>query len=376
MVMTKILYVHNADFSKPCANRIQVLNMCKAFKKIGQDITLMSFNSDKNTIKRVYNENVDFNIISLKPFLNYYFRSLLLFLRFLNIKNNYNYVYTRDLIFAFLVSKFFKNKKVIYELHDLSNGKLWHLLFKQTFKNLHGCVVISKGLKEELIKNDFNDNKIHVLHDGVDLDKFDVDISKNEARKILNLPKNKTIISYTGSLQKWKGYGTFLKSYGYLKNKENIVYLVVGGNEEQVIRLKEKYNNKNIIFVPFIENSKIPLFLKVSDILVIPNSSKYEISVKYTSPLKLFEYMASKRPIIASDLPSIGEVVSEDDVLFFKPDNEKDLALKIEELINDNRMQNKLVNNAFEKVKEYTWEKRAKEIISKCLEGNYEINFN
>jgi glycosyltransferase involved in cell wall biosynthesis len=86
--------------------------------------------------------------------------------------------------------------------------------------------------------------------------------------------------------------------------------------------------------------------------------------------------MASKRPIIASDLPSIGEVVSEDDVLFFKPDNEKDLALKIEELINDNRMQNKLVNNAFEKVKEYTWEKRAKEIISKCLEGNYEINFN
>ncbi|MDK2987413.1 MAG: hypothetical protein PWQ47_551, partial [Methanothermococcus sp.] len=38
--------------------------------------------------------------------------------------------------------------------------------------------------------------------------------------------------------------------------------------------------------------------------------------------------------------------------------------------------QNKLVNNAFEKVKEYTWEKRAKEIISKCLEGNYEINFN
>lgn len=376
MVMTKILYVHNADFSKPCANRIQVLNMCKVFKKIGQDIILVSFNNDKNTIKRIYNEDIDFNIISLKSSINYYFRSLLLFLRFLNIKNNYNYIYTRDLIFAFLVSKFFKNKKIIYELHDLSNGKMWHFLFKRTFKNLHGCVVISEGLKEELIKWGFDSNKIHVLPDGVDLDKFDITISKNEAREILNLLDDKIIISYTGSLQNWKGYETFLKSYGYLKNKENIVYLVVGGNEEQVIRLKEKYNNKNIIFVPFVENSKIPLFLKASDILVIPNSSKYEISVKYTSPLKLFEYMASKRPIIASDLPSIREVVSEDDVLFFKPDNEKDLALKIEELINDNRMQNKLVNNAFEKVKEYTWEKRAKEIISKFLEGNHEINFN
>ncbi|AEH06045.1 hypothetical protein [Methanothermococcus okinawensis] len=50
--MNKILYVHNADFSKPCANRIQVLNMCKAFEKIGVSITLISFNCDKNIIKK------------------------------------------------------------------------------------------------------------------------------------------------------------------------------------------------------------------------------------------------------------------------------------------------------------------------------------
>jgi len=362
--MNKILYVHNADFSKPCANRIQVLNMCKAFKNIGVSITLMSFNCDKNIIKNIYNEDIDYNTISLKPFVNYYFRSLLLFLRFLTIKNDYNHIYTRDLTFAFLVSKFFKNKKVIYELHDLSNGKMWHFLFKRTFKNLQGCVVISKGLKEELIKNDFNGNKIHVLHDGVDLEKFDINISKNEARGKLNLPKDKTIISYTGSLQSWKGYETFLKSYDYLKNKENIVYLVVGGSKEHINRLKEKYKNKNIIFVPFVENSKVPLYLKASDVLVIPNSSKYEISVKYTSPLKLFEYMASKRPIIASDLPSIREVVNENEVLFVRPDDEKDLAEKIEKLIKDANLQNKLIQNAFDKVKGYSWENRAKYIIT------------
>ncbi|WP_421077476.1 glycosyltransferase family 4 protein [Methanothermococcus sp. Ax23] len=360
--MSKILYVHNADFSKPCANRIQVLNMCKAFRKIGQDITLMSFNNDKNTIKKVYNEDVDFNTISLKPFINYYFRSLLLFLRFLSIKNNYNYIYTRDLIFAFLVSKFFKDKKVIYELHDLSNGKIWHFLFKRTFKNLHGCVVISEGLKEELIKWGFN-SKIYVLHDGVDLNRFDINISKKDVRARLNLPKDKIIISYTGSLQNWKGYETFLKSYKYLKNKKNTVYLIVGGSEEQINKLKEVYKNKDIIFVPFVENSKVPLFLKASDILVIPNSSKYEISVKYTSPLKLFEYMASKKPIIASDLPSIREVVGESEVLFFVPDDERDLALKIEKLINNDELQNKLANNAYEKVKNYAWEKRASKII-------------
>ena len=366
--MSKILYVHNADFSKPCANRIQVLNMCKAFKNIGQNITLMSFNNNKNIIKGIYHEDVIFNILSLKPFINYYFRSLLLFLKFLSIKYNYNYIYTRDLIFAFLVSKFFKDKKVVYELHDLSNGGKWNFLFKKTLKNLHGCIVISKGLNEELIKRGFDSNKIHILHDGVDLDKFDINISKENARVRLSLPKDKTIISYIGSLQNWKGYETFLKSYDYLKNKENIIYLTVGGNNEQIKVLKEKYKSDNIIFVPFVENSRVPLFLKASDILVIPNSSKYEISVKYTSPLKLFEYMASKRPIIASDLPSIREVASENEVLFFKPDDEKNLALNVEKLIQDKELQKKLINNAFEKVKKYTWEKRAKRII-KIFEG-------
>ena len=360
--MSKILYVHNADFSKPCANRIQVLNMCNAFKKIGKDITLMSFNNGKDTIKRVYNEDVDFNTISLKHFVNYYFRSLLLFLRFLSIKNNYNYIYTRDLIFAFLVSKLFKDKKVIYELHDLSNGKIWHFLFKRTFKNLHGCVVISEGLKEELIKGGF-DSKICVLHDGVDLNRFDINVPKEDAREELNLPKDKIIISYTGSLQNWKGYETFLKSYKYLKNKKNSVYLVVGGSEKQINKLKEVYKNKDIIFVPFVENSKVPLFLKASDILVIPNSSKYEISVKYTSPLKLFEYMASKRPIIASDLPSIREVVNENEVLFVRPDDEKDIMLKVEQLINSRELQNKLVKNAYKLVKKYTWNERAKNCV-------------
>ncbi|EHP89547.1 glycosyltransferase family 4 protein [Methanotorris formicicus] len=360
--MDKILYVHNADFSKPCANRIQVLNMCKAFKKIGQNITLLSFNCDKEILKNLYGEDVDFNLISLKPIGNYYIRSLLLFLKFLRLKSDYNWIYTRDLIFAFLVSKFFKSKKVIYELHDASKDKIWHFLFKRTFKNLYCCVVISEGLKNDLTKLGFNSDRIKVLHDGVDLEKFDINISKEEARDVLELPRGKIIVTYTGSLQNWKGYKTFLKSYDHLENKENIAYLVVGGNEEQVSKLREEYKNKNIIFIPFVENSKIPLFLKASDILVIPNSSKYEISIKYTSPLKLFEYMASKRPIIASDLPSIREVVSENEVLFFKADNEEDLALKIEKLINDKDLQNKLVYNAYKKIKVYTWEERCKKI--------------
>ena len=356
----KLLYVHNTDFLHYGANKIQVLNMCKAFSKI-VNITLMGFKCNKEVIKEKYGFDIDFEVVSLEPKGNYYLRSIQLFLNFLKIKDRFDGIFTRDLIFAFLVTKFL-NKTTIYELHDLSHGYPWHFLFRLVFKNLKSCIVISKGLKKELVNKGFNKDKIHVLHDAVDLNKFNIDISKDKARDILNLPKDKTIVSYTGSLQNWKGYETFLKSFKYLKSK-NVMYIIVGGSEEQIKKLKEKYDDKSMVFIPFVDNNKIPLYLKSSDILVIPNSSKYTISVKYTSPLKLFEYMASKRPIVASDLPSIREIVSEDEVLFFKPDDEKDLAEKIDLLIEDKDLQIKLSNNAFKKVQNYTWENRAKRIV-------------
>ena len=121
---------------------------------------------------------------------------------------------------------------------------------------------------------------------------------------------------------------------------------------------------KNIIYKGFQKSLLVPLYLKAADILVIPTSKKYIIGAKYTSPLKLFEYMASKRPIIASDLPSIRNIVSEKEMFFFKPDNANDLSKKIEILLKDEAKQKNLTENAFKKVKKYTWKKRAEKIIN------------
>ncbi|KKS24991.1 MAG: Glycosyl transferase group 1 [Candidatus Jorgensenbacteria bacterium GW2011_GWF2_41_8] len=57
------------------------------------------------------------------------------------------------------------------------------------------------------------------------------------------------------------------------------------------------------------------------------------MSEKHTSPLKLFEYMASGRPIVASDLLSLREILTEQEAIFFKPDDPLDLALKIKEIL-------------------------------------------
>ena len=71
--------------------------------------------------------------------------------------------------------------------------------------------------------------------------------------------------------------------------------------------------------------------MKSADILVIPNKQGDKASEEYTSPLKLFEYMASHRPIISSDLPSLREILTEKEALFFKPDSPGDLAKVLSE---------------------------------------------
>ncbi len=362
----KLLYIANALFPQNVANRIQIMNMCEAFSKNNINLTLLAFESkefkSKKHLFKYYNIKKEFDLILLKPFRRYILRDLKLFFNFLKLQKKFNFIFTRALVPALSIKTFFKNKFVVYELHEIRKSKIWKSLFKLMFKKIDKLIVISNGLRKELIEKNFDVNKIIVLPDGVSLEKFKLKITKKEARKKLKLPLNKKIVMYVGGLQKWKGIDTLIEAFNKLKNKE-VVLFIVGGTKKEIEKYKRKAK-ENIYFIEFQKQEKVPFYLKAADILILPNSAIEEISKSYTSPLKLFEYMASKRPIIGSDLPSIREIVSEKDILFFKPDNSEDLALKIKKLASNKKLQTKLIKNAYEKVKKYSWEKRAKKIVS------------
>jgi len=98
------------------------------------------------------------------------------------------------------------------------------------------------------------------------------------------------------------------------------------------------------------------------DALVIPFPNRPHYAF-YASPLKLFEYMASGRPIIASDLPALREVLNDKSALFFKPENAADLARAIKMLKSSQTLGYHLSRQALSDVKEYTWSNRAKKIL-------------
>jgi len=194
---------------------------------------------------------------------------------------------------------------------------------------------LSQGLKNLYP----NASRVLVAPDGVDLKLFDIPLSREEAKKHLGLRSNKKLVIYTGSRHLWKGVETL----------------------DEVSKLLP--HNIEVMIITDKPHTEIPLYLKAADVLILPNSAKEDISKLYTSPMKLFEYMASGTPIVASDLPSIREILNDSAAFFFAPDSPESLAEAIQEALSNEAIAKSKAENAHKIALNYTWDRRAERII-------------
>ena len=103
------------------------------------------------------------------------------------------------------------------------------------------------------------------------------------------------------------------------------------------------------------------MFIKSADVLLLPNIPSTQESTFYTSPIKMFEYMASGVPIVASDLPSIREILNDRNAVLVKAGDASDLLRGITQALNDEK--NKFGMQAKKDVQQYTWLARAQNIL-------------
>jgi len=172
-------------------------------------------------------------------------------------------------------------------------------------KYFKGLVTISDILKQNFMKAGIPKDKILVLQDGVDIESFQ-NIEKTEARANLGLPQDKSIIMYCGHLYKGRGIEYILDAAKILKD---VMFIIVGGFPSDVSYWKKYANDMglvNVVFTGFVENGMVPTYLKAADVLLMPYTRDMP-TYKWMSSLKLFEYMAAGRPIIATDLVAIKE---------------------------------------------------------------------
>ena len=367
----KLVYITNARIPTDRAHGVQIVKMCEALaKNLEVELILPArFNEIKEDLFSYYGIKKIFKIkklfcldlITLDKYLGHFglwIESLTFFFPalFYIIFKKADIIYTRDKILLPLV--FFK-KNIIFEAHTFPQN---HFLYSSPLKKLKGMVAITQKLKDLFIEKGISQNKILVAPDGVDIEMFDVRCSMSEARKKIGLPQDKKIALYPGHLYGWKGGQVLAEASRFLP--EGVAVYFVGGTPEDIEEFKLRCSKfENVRIVGYLPPTEIPFWLKAADVLVLPNSAKEEISKHWTSPMKMFEYMAARRPIVASNLPSIGEILNDGNAILVESDNPQALAQGIKKALGDRQLSDKITDRAFYDVQNYTWDKRAKKIF-------------
>ncbi|MCX6026213.1 MAG: glycosyltransferase, partial [Chloroflexi bacterium] len=124
---------------------------------------------------------------------------------------------------------------------------------------------------------------------------------------------------------------------------------------------------ERVIFTGQVSNSAVPAYLWAADVLVMPYTSQTP-TVRYMSPLKMFEYMAAGRPIVATDFPVVREVLRDGETaVLVEPDSAQALREGILELLRDTTRSKSLALRCLEQVREYSWARRARRILSAVM---------
>lgn len=372
----RLIYVANVRIPSERAHGIQIMNTCSGLVSTGVEVELWipeNKGNNKEDPFEFYGLPKNFSILYLSgySFFNAKFFGKVLFLirsllfsasivqRMFSRADYKNAIfYGREDIMLYILSFFTKN--IFWESHMGGRG----FFAKELMKKSRGIVCISMGILSFYKNMGIDERKLLLSPDAVNMSIFsEAKTMMKDHGNIKGVPKDAFVVMYSGSIGSyaWKGVDVFLDAIKYLKD-DNIRFVVVGGSPKEVSKLKDIYSDERIVFIGQVRPHLVSSFLISADVLVVPNKAGDVLSEHYTSPMKLFEYMASGRPIIASSLPSIREILSERTAVFFKPNNSRDLAQKIEEILKNPDMYEGLSHSAYEEVRQYTWVKRAQYI--------------
>ena len=366
----KILYISKSIIPSRSANSIHVMKMCQAFADNGHEVVLIApneknkYEKDINDIYSYYGVKKNFHINKLfhPNFKGGAFLYTIAIFFYLLINTRFDLVYGRFLQGVY-VATFLKNK-VIYEAHEPTSDKNNHrlLVFEKLIKSKYfiKLIVISQALKNMYLEKRYLDNnRIQVAHDGADeVEDFNSKIEDLEG--IRNLK-----VGYVGHLYRGRGVDIIIEC---AKQLNNMTFHLVGGANEDIEYWKsytKNLNLDNVYFYGFVSPKETLKYRNSFDILLAPYAKKVSISgssegdtSKFMSPLKIFEYMSHKKPIIVSDLPVIREVLNEKNSILVKSDDVQAWINSINRL-KDPEIRELIADKALNDFNYYSWRNRA-----------------
>lgn len=259
--------------------------------------------------------------------------------------------------------------KVLYETYrNYADHNQWlgKLLARASRKNnFLGVITHSRLAKQGLLKLGIEEEKVATIHNGFNPGLYNGDITKEQARKELNLPRQAKIACYSGRLDKEKGVDTLID---LAERTPEITCFLIGKSQKEpegwIDETARTRGLTNIQHVPWVQIGELVKYLKASDLLLIPPTEKPLTKYgKTVLPLKLFLYLSAGRPILAPSLPDMLDVLNDKNAALVAPDNIDEAARAVRRIFSDGDWSDRLAKNARETSQNFTWQRRAERIF-------------
>ena len=379
-IIKSLIHISPGNIPSQAANTMQVMKMAEALSKKVRNYELITSGDILSIITRKepdfwewYGAHKKFPITRMpvylrkKPFSEHYCggKPYYLLAALYSIIKAPALIYVRS-YYGISIILHKTDLPVIWEHHTTLPEYVFQDLSKR--RNFIGFITATAELAGMAVKGGISPEKIIVEQSAVDLQNFLPYRDKEQARKNINLTGDRPVVTYVGHLYDKKGIPTILDVAELMPS---IDFMLVGGWENDVERVREACvgrNLNNVHLIGHVIQPELPDYFYASDVLILPTGDHPDHTLM-GSQLKLFEYMASRRPFVASALPTIKTVLRDGiNALLAEPDNAASFSDAIKRLIDEPELADRLSEQAYKDVQYHTWDKRAERIL-KFAEG-------
>jgi len=378
-----IIYPHNQRLMSGKAHDIVIMRTCHSIAQQGHHVKVITGKpSGTDTVYDFYGLKPlpEFDIVQVPMLRGKHFSwhgvfNLFCLLKILDLKKKgqADVIYLREIKLAHFLLKFREiiGLPFVIEVHDMKIKKFYDSCperdrdEEEVFRKVDAIIVLLTSFGS-ILKDVYD---IHTPVIKVTLAAEKMPLACIEKKDV-----NKTI-GYIGQLYPMQGVDVLVEALRYLPAGR---LSIIGGNEKDLSRLRTLASrlkvDKRIEFHGFVNPHRVAEIAKDVDVMVICALDKGKR--RYAAHTKLYEYMAMGKPIVAFDLPSVREEVTDGkDILLAKPDDPKSLAEKIGYVLGNPDFARQLAGNAHRSADEFTWEKRASrlsEVFTMVYEKNRE----
>jgi glycosyltransferase involved in cell wall biosynthesis len=274
--------------------------------------------------------------------------------------------YSRDASVLLALSLIKPRQRLAYEAHSWNAGALE----RRAVRRVGAVFATTRKLADDLIAAGADAAHVHVAHDGIRRERYADLPDRDTARREVGWQTSALIVGYVGRLHTMgmdKGVGRLVEA---LARQPGVALALVGGPDDMAEALRAQWRERggddaHFLYAGQVAPERVPIYLRAFDVCAMPLPWTTHFA-HYASPMKLFEYMAAGRAIVASALPSTAEVVSDGDTaLLYPPDDAAALAAALARLCADAALREHLGANARAlALNRYTWDARAQMILA------------